>query len=177
MHQCLRLRIIKSWEIYKLKAWNKTKQIKTRKLNKTKPKQLEVLTILTSWLEQLSACWIEDLFRHHLLSLFNDSFPHEKLLCFFLLPSLPSTAWSNIHYTEMSTEFIFKTAFLNKTGKSSFNSDFPAVFEKAAFFNSKTKLNSKWLILYHFKLNLKNSNWQISSIIFTQFTICRPFIF
>lgn len=60
MHQCLRLRIIKSWEIYKLKAWNKTKQIKTRKLNKTKPKQLEVLTILTSWLEQLSACWIED---------------------------------------------------------------------------------------------------------------------
>lgn len=155
---------------------NKTNKNKKAKQNKAKtaggPDYSDKLTGTT-------ICMLNRrfLFRHHLLSLFNDSFPHEKLLCFFLLPSLPSTAWSNIHYTEMSTEFIFKTAFLNKTGKSSFNSDFPAVFEKAAFFNSKTKLNSKWLILYHFKLNLKNSNRQISSIIFTQFTICRPFIF
>lgn len=155
---------------------NKTNKNKKAKQNKAKtaggPDYSDELTGTT-------ICMLNRrfLFRHHLLSLFNDSFPHEKLLCLFLLPSLPSTAWSNIHYTEMSTEFIFKTAFLNKTGKSSFNSDFPAVFEKAAFFNSKTKLNSKWLILYHFKLNLKNSNRQISSIIFTQFTICRPFIF
>ena len=155
---------------------NKTNKNKKAKQNKAKtaggPDYSDELT-------ETTICMLNRtfLFRHHLLSSFNDSFPHEKLLCFFLLPSLPSTAWSNIHYTEMSTEFIFKTAFLNKTGKSSFNSDFPAVFEKAAFFNSKTKLNSKWLILYHFKLNLKNSNWQMSSIIFTQCTICRPFIF
>lgn len=42
----------------------------------------------------------------------------------------------------MPTEFIYKTAFINKTGESSLNSDFPAVFGEAEFLNYKMKLRS-----------------------------------
>ena len=40
----------------------------------------------------------------------------------------------------METQFSFKTAFLNKTEKSNVIVTFPAVFEKAEFFNSHEKL-------------------------------------